>query len=47
MKDLIVILILVLIITSAALYIIKRKKAGEKCIGCPYAKECKNHSCGK
>ncbi|MBE7021039.1 MAG: FeoB-associated Cys-rich membrane protein [Ruminococcaceae bacterium] len=47
MKDLIVILILVIIVALAALYIIKRKKAGDKCIGCPYAKECKKNSCGK
>ncbi len=47
MKDLIVILILLVIIGSAAFYIIKRKKAGEKCIGCPYAKECKKQLCNK
>ncbi len=47
MKDLIVILILAVIIALASLYIIKRKKAGDKCIGCPYAKECKKYSCHK
>lgn len=35
MKDLIVILILALILGSAAWYVYKCKKSGKKCIGCP------------
>ena len=41
MKDLIVILILALIIGAALFYIIKTKKSGTKCIGCPSG-GCKN-----
>ncbi len=35
MKDLIVILILAIIIAGALIYIIRSKKKGVKCIGCP------------
>ena len=41
MKDLIVILILVIVIGAALFYIIKTKKSGTKCIGCPSG-GCKN-----
>ncbi len=49
MENYILIAILVLIIGSAIFYIAKAKKRGEKCIGCPYAKECakKNCNCNK
>ena len=30
----------VLIIGGAVAYIIKAKKSGQKCIGCPYSKSC-------
>ena len=39
-SDVIVILILALILGGAIFYIYKAKKRGDKCIGCPYAKEC-------
>lgn len=39
-KDIIVIGIIVLIIGSALFYVIKAKKRGQKCIGCPYACSC-------
>jgi hypothetical protein len=43
--DVIVTLILVAIIGGALTYIIRAKRRGEKCIGCPYAKQCsKNKS---
>lgn len=46
MKDLIPIIIIVLIIGGASLYIIKSKKSGKKCIGCPYNSTCsKNRNC--
>ncbi|MBE6796564.1 MAG: FeoB-associated Cys-rich membrane protein [Ruminococcaceae bacterium] len=41
--------VLVVVVLIAALYIIKQKKKGAKCIGCPYAGECaskNNCSCG-
>lgn len=38
-------LILLLIVGSACFYIVKAKRSGEKCIGCPMSKQCfsKNH----
>ncbi len=40
MKDIIVILILLVIIAAIIYYLIRAKKRGETCIGCPYAKQC-------
>lgn len=40
MKDFIIVLVILLIIGLAAGYIIRAKKQGQKCIGCPYAKTC-------
>ncbi len=40
MGDFIIILILILIISSIIAYLLRKKKRGETCIGCPYAKEC-------
>jgi len=40
MTDLIVAVVLLLIIGSAIAYIIRAKKSGAKCIGCPHAKTC-------
>ena len=34
--------IIALAVGLAAIYIIKAKKAGKKCIGCPYADSCGN-----
>lgn len=45
MTNLIVIVLLIIILGSAAGYIIKSKKKGVKCIGCPHAKECTKKSC--
>ena len=38
--DIIVLIIIALIIGGASFYIIRAKKRGQKCIGCPYAKNC-------
>ena len=38
--DYIAIAVIVLIVGAAAFYIIRAKKRGEKCVGCPYAKQC-------
>ena len=43
MEDLILIVIILLIVGAAVAYIVKAKKQGVKCIGCPHAKECKGH----
>ena len=40
MADLIILVILVLILGIAIGYIIKEKKKGVKCIGCPFAENC-------
>ncbi|MBQ8411639.1 MAG: FeoB-associated Cys-rich membrane protein [Ruminiclostridium sp.] len=47
--DVIVSVILIAIIGGIVAYIVKAKKRGEKCIGCPYAKQCGgkcNGGCG-
>ena len=38
--DYIAIAAITLIVGAAVLYIVRAKKRGEKCVGCPYAKEC-------
>ena len=44
--DYIVIVIILLVIGGAIFYIIKAKKRGQKCIGCPFSKTCnKGQSC--
>ncbi|MFI3226000.1 MAG: FeoB-associated Cys-rich membrane protein [Clostridia bacterium] len=45
MDTIIVIAIIVAIIGFAMWYIIKEKKAGAKCIGCSYSKECSKSNC--
>lgn len=40
MKDFIVLLIIVVLVGVAIGYIVKQKKKGVKCIGCPYAENC-------
>jgi hypothetical protein len=42
--DYVIIAIVVAVIGGAAFYIFKAKKSGQKCIGCPYAKQC-NSKC--
>ena len=45
--DYIAIAVIVLIVGAAAFYIIRAKKRGQKCVGCPYSKQCgKKCSCG-
>ena len=41
-KEVIAIAVIVLIIGGALFYVIKAKKSGKKCIGCPYSCGCKN-----
>ncbi len=40
MTDIIIIAVISCIVAGASFYIYKAKKRGEKCIGCPYAKQC-------
>lgn len=44
MKDLIIIGLIIIIIALALIYVIRKKKQGVKCIGCPYAKDCAKKS---
>ena len=39
-KDIVVIFVLALVIGLAVFYIVKKKKSGAKCIGCPYGESC-------
>lgn len=47
MIDFIAIAVIVLVVGGAVLYIVRAKKRGEKCIGCPYAKQCGGKCGGK
>ncbi len=50
MVNFIVIGILALIIGAIIFYLVREKKKGVKCIGCPYAKQCGskcNGGCGE
>lgn len=40
MLDIIIILVILAILGGAIAYIIKEKKAGAHCIGCPHSKTC-------
>ena len=41
--DIIVLVIIALVIGGASFYIIRAKRRGQKCIGCPHAKTCTSH----
>ena len=57
LSTILAILALALIVTLAVVYVVREKKRGVKCIGCPYAGSCEKHgapvstkpahSCGK
>ena len=40
MTDYIVVGIIILVVGAAIFYIIREKKKGKRCIGCPYASSC-------
>lgn len=46
MENVIVVLILVAIAAGIIWYLIRAKRKGEKCIGCPYAKQCSSKQGG-
>lgn len=48
MKDLLILVILAVILTAVIRYIVKAKKKGVKCIGCPEGCSCgkSDSSCG-
>ena len=41
--DILILGIVLLTVGLAAFYIVRAKKKGQKCIGCPYAKKCGGH----
>ena len=48
MVNVIAVVALLAIVGAAAGYVYKAKKSGQKCVGCPYAKQCgsKSYGCG-
>ncbi len=40
MENVILILLLLALAGGVIAYLIRAKKRGEKCVGCPYAKQC-------
>ena len=44
MEDVIIVIILLAIAAGIIFYIYKAKKSGQKCIGCPYSKQCGSKS---
>ena len=40
LENVIIIAILLFIVSGIVLYLIRAKKRGEKCVGCPYCKQC-------
>ena len=47
MENIIIIAILAVIVGGAVGYIVKSKRSGKKCIGCPYADSCGKKDCGE
>lgn len=45
MTDILIIVLVLAVVGLAAAYVIKAKKSGQKCIGCPYSKTCSG-GCG-
>ena len=45
MVDAIVILILLAIVGGIVAFLIRAKKQGQACIGCPHARQCGSKSC--
>ncbi len=46
MENAILIFILIAIVAGIIWYLVRAKKRGEKCVGCPYAKQCNGGCCG-
>ena len=47
--NLIIVAVVLIVLGGVVFYIVREKKKGSKCIGCPYARECaarKNGGCG-
>ena len=48
MVNVIAVLVLLVVVAAAAGYVYKAKKSGQKCVGCPHAKQCaaRANGCG-
>ena len=46
MENIVIIAVLIAVISLSVGYIIKTKKRGAKCIGCPSGHECSKCNCG-
>lgn len=46
MKNIIAVIVILVILGLAIGYIIKQKKKGVKCIGCPSGGSCSSNNCG-
>lgn len=51
MENFIIAIVIILIVAGIVFYLVKAKKRGQKCIGCPYSKQCNcgcdgNKGCG-
>lgn len=46
MENIIPVIVILIIVALAVGYIVKEKKSGAKCIGCPHSKTCKG-DCNK
>ena len=46
MENIIIALIVAMIIAAITVYLVRAKRRGQKCIGCPYAKKC-NGKCNE
>ena len=47
--NLIIVAVVLIVLGGVVFYIVREKKKGSKCIGCPHARECaarKNGGCG-
>lgn len=43
MVNIILLIVLIVIVGAAVVYIVREKKRGVKCVGCPYAQQCAGH----
>ena len=47
MENIIIVVVLLAVLGLAAWYVVRAKRSGQKCIGCPHARECaKKCACG-
>ena len=44
-ENIVVIAVLVIVVGGAVAYIVRAKKKGQKCIGCPYGESCTKNCC--